>query len=182
MLYFRQMLPLQSPCWHTWAGMVVVVEVFVTTVVVVAAIYLRTLGPLGVTVALGPVVLLGAGLGALGVPAVTVAPLGALLLLLALLAVAPLDERALLGAAGPHRGAALRTGLQLAAPLVPLAVPARVPGVAARLRTLLVVEPAVALLAVLHDLVAAEGAVALHEAVVLPLVHHRVQHRRDVLG
>ena len=43
------------------------------------------------------------------------------------------------------------------------------------------VEPTVTLLPRLHDLVAAEGAVALLEAVSLPVVDHRVQHSGDVV-
>ena len=49
------------------------------------------------------------------------------------------------------------------------------------LRTLGLVESTVALLAFLHDLVAAERDVALGEAIVFSVINHRVQHSADVL-
>jgi len=53
--------------------------------------------------------------------------------------------------------------------------------VAALLRTLCLVKPAVTLLSVLHDLVPTESPVTLLEAVVLLPVRHGVQHGTDVL-
>ena len=51
----------------------------------------------------------------------------------------------------------------------------------ATLGALLLIISTIALLPLLHDLVPAERPVALLEAVVLPVVHHGVQHRADVL-
>ena len=52
---------------------------------------------------------------------------------------------------------------------------------AATLRAFLLVVSTITLLPLLHDLVPAERPVALLETVVLPVVHHGVQHRTDVL-
>ena len=52
---------------------------------------------------------------------------------------------------------------------------------ATALSALLLIITTITLLPLLHNLVPAERPVALLEAVVLPVVHHGVQHRTDVL-
>ena len=80
-----------------------------------------------------------------------------------------------------NAGTALFAWLQLATEVIQLIVVIKGPGIATLLCTLSFIKPAVALLALLNNLVATEGSVVLLEAVVFPLVHHCVQHRADVL-
>lgn len=134
-------------------------------------------------VALGLVVP-GLRLGTLGGRSVAAGTPRALGLLAALDVLVRLVERApVVAAARALAGTALRAlpartplggGVQTEVVLVDLA------RVAALVEALLVVEAAVALLAALHDLVAAEGALGRLEAVALLVVLDGVQHVRDV--
>ena len=90
-----------------------------------------------------------------------------------------LTTRSYTGAAFNFLAAVAR--LQFAAQRIELLVLICSARVAAHLGTLRLIKPAVTLLAVLHDLVPTEGAVALLEAVVLLAVRHRVQDGADVL-
>lgn len=127
------------------------------------------------------IVRLGGSWGAQSSPPVAEAHLSAVLFLFAFLCVGLWYERALVGAARPHAWAALHTSLQLAAQAVSLAVHLRRARMAATLCAFLLVITTITLLPLLHDLVPAERPVALLETVVLPVVHHSVQHRTDVL-
>ena len=133
-------------------------------------------------VALGGVVRLVHGPRAGRLVAVAHGGHGAVVLVLAQHALESLDEAAGLRATRTLARRALGVGPPPAAVLLVLllGLVGRLARVAAGLGALVVVEAAVALLALLDDLVAAEGAVGLGEAVGLAAVGDGVENGRDV--
>jgi len=149
-----------------------------------AALALPALAHLRALVALRLVVNLVARLRTRGLVALTVDCLRALLHTLALEAGRSSHEPTGVIAAFALAGGALHAGLPRAAGhLVLRLAQARVHSrMAALLRALVLVEAAVALLSLLHNLVATERSIALLETVGFSVVHNRVQDGGDVLN